>query len=263
MSSSSQLPYPAPQPLSGEPSKPRYDAQRQALYVVLRSQQRDQHRLLKYTYGASGWSMPQVAMIPGIREVILGPTGTYLLGATNSAVLEIDPDALTVSATYEIQNSSLSFPGINLFINNLALTNDGYVAVTFGCRCGSAFAPIYFFSTSSHTFTQLRPQSRWNFWSIPVSGAHEEMANVSADGATVLLGRPYAYNPATGTPVAQYFTQQLRSNNVPRRLLDQAIALAACLPPGMRGMRTIVTKRTSWLLSPQFATCGAGCESAR
>jgi hypothetical protein len=210
-----QLLYPAPQPLAGEPSKPLYDAQRRALYVVLRSQQSDQHRLLKYTFGPSGWSVPQVAMIPGLREVIVGPTGTYLLGAAEDAIVEIDPEALAVNGRYEIRDSNMSFPGIDLFINNLALTNDGYAIATFGCRCGSASAPFYFYSTKTHAFTRLGPQGGADFWWVAVSGAHRQQASASADGATVQLDRLYAYDPATGTPRFQNFVQNLRSNNVP------------------------------------------------
>ncbi len=214
-----KLAYPAPAPDPSTTPNPVYDPERRSIYLALPMKATGPlytpgpSRLLRYTYGAAGWSEAQVATIAGLGNIILGPTQASLLGFTEDAVVEIDPDTLAVTSTYPLPADSWRFPAHFFFVNNLTLTNDGYAVVTFGCNCGSAASRIYFFNTVSHQFRLVKPNS-YSDTTLFVDGGHSDRAFVSGDGTRMLIGQ-YRYDPATGGFGRLNFKHGLRGNNVP------------------------------------------------
>ena len=213
--SATALAYPSPAPaaLAGMVGTPKYDAVRKTIYVVLRSSQQD-NRLVSYTYSNGAWGAPQQATITNLRDVILGPTGAYLLGYAGTSILQIDPTTLAVQNTYTVTDA-LNLPSVlEAFIDGLALTNDGYAIVTFSCGC-SGMLPIYLFSTQDHSFQVVQPDATLLPYQLEADGRLDPVATTSTDGATALLGTQYAYQPSTSVASNLTFTHGLQAGNVP------------------------------------------------
>jgi hypothetical protein len=188
-------PAPAPAPFTGMVGTPKYDAVRKTIYVVLKSSQPQNNRLVSYTYANGAWGAPQQAVIANLLDIMPGPTGDYLLGPAGQSVLEIDPTTLAVRNTHTL-NDALHMPLNNFFISSLALTNDGYGIVTTGCSSCSGLMPIYMFSTQNHSFQVVQP----DFIQSPAeldAGVYTPTAQTSADGSTALIGGLYTYQPST------------------------------------------------------------------
>jgi len=113
----------------------------------------------------------------------------YLLGYADESILEIDPATLAVQNTYTVSDGSMP-PNIGPYINSLALANDGFAIVTFGCNC-SGLLPMYMFSTLDHSFQYVQPDSSVVAYQLQNSGAHNPPATTSLDGGTALIGGLY------------------------------------------------------------------------
>src|SRR5262249_4750604 len=75
------LTYPGVAPTPGLVGRPKYDAARKTIYVVLRDPPPgNTNRLVSYTFSNNAWGSPQVATIAGLYDVALGLDGTKLYG---------------------------------------------------------------------------------------------------------------------------------------------------------------------------------------
>ncbi|HEU4780887.1 MAG TPA: IPT/TIG domain-containing protein [Steroidobacteraceae bacterium] len=190
------LSYPSAS-VSSPPASPKYDAERRAIYLALHASDMAQNRLVKYSYGATGWSSPEAVSIPNLRDVIISPTGSHLLGYAGNSILEIDPVTLATTGTFDVPPHPFQQLD-DLFINSLALANDGKAMLMFGCRCGSSSVHAYFFNMSTHEFKYARPDPYLDAYRMSISGADAPRIFASADGSQVRAAHLLRYDPSTG-----------------------------------------------------------------
>jgi hypothetical protein len=208
------LAYPGVAPTPGYVDRPKYDAERKTIYVVLKDPvQGSNNRLVSYTFSNGAWGSPQVAAIPDLYDVALGPSGAFLYGWADLSILEIDPATLAINATYPTP-AILDLGLLPYFIKGLSSVNDGYAIVSLGFS-GTGAAPLYMFSTRDHTFTPI--------WADTDVGSpnldNRDHVDVSADGATALVGSVYSYQPSTDDFILKVFTHGYQNNNQPPPVL--------------------------------------------
>ena len=130
----------------------RYDAERQALLLVVTTGSGTE--LLRYAYSSSGgWSTtPATVSFPNLSDIALSTQGGELLALSPQYLTELDPGTLAIKTQYT-PGPTLAPAGVDL--KNLAVANDGNAIVTTTTGNGSsASTPLYLFAARNPAFTQ-------------------------------------------------------------------------------------------------------------
>lgn len=115
----SQTLIPYPSDVAGQnPLGIEYDAQRSALFIVLRGGSSTNQILLRYAFDGSAWGVPIQLSMNNLQQVHLSPDGTHLLAlvlpdASDTSMIELDPVTLgqtgVTTFSNQVNNSPCGF----------------------------------------------------------------------------------------------------------------------------------------------------------
>lgn len=146
-----------------------YDAQRQALLVGVDSANGE---VLRYSFGAGGWSAPAVASVPALEDIALSSDGKTLLAVSDTAVTPLDAASL-VAGTAGAPNGLAT----DILLKNLVITNDDTAVITTSSATATA-------STSAYTYPLRAP----GFTVVPGSVVFDHATpGLTGDGSLAMI----------------------------------------------------------------------------
>jgi hypothetical protein len=128
-----------------------YDADRKTILVGAGFPTSSTNKIWRYTFSGGVWStVPSAVTFVDLRDFVLSPNGNQLLAIADRSMSQLDPVTLaSLSATPK--PTSIVDPGE--YLKQLAVANDGNVAVTTGYDLGSGSSILYFYSIAQSTFS--------------------------------------------------------------------------------------------------------------
>lgn len=206
-----------------------YDAERQALYVGVDFPTSTNNKLWRFRYVQGAWTAPDIITVPNLRDLTLNQDGTRLLVLTSDSVLEFDSSNPTTgpletnAAPAEMLSQSipltdesfLSDTKFSVALTSIALANDGtaIVTVSYSDLLQEHGAYLYFYSTTTGTFTPIQPFESFGTSTATTStsgGSTNQdslpLAAASADGSRVFIVASSSkqpilqFNASTSTP---------------------------------------------------------------
>lgn len=128
-----------------------YDADRKAILVGAGFATSSTNRIWRYSFSGGVWSAaPAAVTFADLRDFTLSSSGTQLLAIADRSMSQLDPVTL---ASLSTTPKPTSFVDPGEYLKQLAVANDGNVAVTTGYDLGSGSSILYFYSISQSTFS--------------------------------------------------------------------------------------------------------------
>lgn len=196
-----------------------FDAERQALYSVNRTLS----SVMRFAYGAGGWSVDSISL-PGVDAVALSPDGKTLVATARPAsIVLLDPATLERKGTYEA-----AYVGSDInSLQRLAITNDGRAYFNGGIRDGHS---LTYFDLVTRTFGGVDG---------PAGGSGSGWFSVAGDGSRLNVVQTASVSPA---PSALYLDSSdaiLKPNPVDIKFWYEAAQ-------SLRGERFVEGTYTVW-----------------